>query len=593
MGAASTPGAAGKPAPSASGTLEGTPLVQLLLYASEKKLTGTFELTGPGPETARAAVRLVAGDPAKVKTSEPGPYLGGILLELGYLDGEQLTSSLGDLAKAKSAGGVVRHGDILLAAGLVNGEQLDRGLREQVVRKLRQAGELPASSTFAYYDRFDGLRDWGPDMPRGFDAWPIVWALLRESRPSKAVTSALERVARAALKLPPAVDLARFGFDKDERSAAELLRIRPMLPAELIAAGVLPESRAQMLVYLLVATKQLEITHASSAAVPAQGAPSPGPMKAAQAIAAAIATATARTPAAARTASNSAAAALTASTPAASAPARGPEAPPHSMPLAQVTDRRREIVERAASLDRTDYFTLLGVPQTVTSEEVEKAFFALARRWHPDGVPPMLADVRDDCARVFARMVEASKTLGNDQKRAYYRQALAAAKGARTGGDSQSLGGAEDLLAEAKGCFLRQELQQAERLCRDAMMLDSTIAECHALLAWLVAQKPEGQSESGTRECIQVLDRAIAMDDKCDSAYFWRAQLFKRIGRTNSAASDFKRAAELNPGNLEAVRELRLYGIRGGDVNNPRATRTDMAHAKKALDTLMGRGKKP
>ncbi|HEX3343873.1 MAG TPA: hypothetical protein VHS09_04835, partial [Polyangiaceae bacterium] len=86
-----------RPAPTANGTLAKTPLLHLLLYAMDKKLSGSIELFAPDK---RSAVLLFAkGEPTKVRTSEPVAYLGQILFELGHIDQEQLTRSLADLAK--------------------------------------------------------------------------------------------------------------------------------------------------------------------------------------------------------------------------------------------------------------------------------------------------------------------------------------------------------------------------------------------------------------------------------------------------------------------------------------------------------------
>jgi hypothetical protein len=40
--------------------------------------------------------------------------------------------------------------------------------------------------------------------------------------------------------------------------------------------------------------------------------------------------------------------------------------------------------------------------------------------------------------------------------------------------------------------------------------------------------------------------------------------LFKRIDETTKAYKDFKKAADLNPRNLDAMREVRLHNMRGG-----------------------------
>src|ERR1700691_1994200 len=56
---------ANRPAPTANGTLAKTPFLHLILYALEKKLTGTMEFLTPDKRTA--VLLFVGGQPAKVR----------------------------------------------------------------------------------------------------------------------------------------------------------------------------------------------------------------------------------------------------------------------------------------------------------------------------------------------------------------------------------------------------------------------------------------------------------------------------------------------------------------------------------------------
>src|SRR6185436_5412814 len=82
-------------APTATGSLAKTPFPHLLIYALERRLSGTFELTHGG---APVATLLVAsGCPAKVRTLEPVHYLGILMLELGMITNEHLQASLAQM----------------------------------------------------------------------------------------------------------------------------------------------------------------------------------------------------------------------------------------------------------------------------------------------------------------------------------------------------------------------------------------------------------------------------------------------------------------------------------------------------------------
>src|SRR5262245_52633073 len=71
------------PAPTASGSFLKTPFPHLLVYALERRLTGTFELAHGA--TPLATMLVIGGCPAKVKTAEPLHFLGDVLVDLGMI----------------------------------------------------------------------------------------------------------------------------------------------------------------------------------------------------------------------------------------------------------------------------------------------------------------------------------------------------------------------------------------------------------------------------------------------------------------------------------------------------------------------------
>ena len=163
-----------RPAPVASGTLAKTPFLHLLVYALEKRLTGSIELFAA--DRRNAVMLLAQGQPTKLRTSEPVAYLGRVLQDLGYLAEEQLSRSLHDLAKAKAVRPTL-HGELLLGQGLIDVSQLKAGLREQLARKLQFVAAMAPETAYAYYDGFDALRDWGGEG-EGIDTVPLFWGML-------------------------------------------------------------------------------------------------------------------------------------------------------------------------------------------------------------------------------------------------------------------------------------------------------------------------------------------------------------------------------------------------------------------------------
>jgi tetratricopeptide (TPR) repeat protein len=162
-------------------------------------------------------------------------------------------------------------------------------------------------------------------------------------------------------------------------------------------------------------------------------------------------------------------------------------------------------------------------------------------------------------------MNEARSALSDDAQRARYMKLLADGSGSPEMQETVArVVEAATHFQKAEVCFKRNDLGQAEQLCRKAYELDPTQPDYMAMLAWLTALKPENLTPEKTSGCIDQLTRAIKQSDRCEKAYFWRGMLWKRVGRDDLAVRDFRRVVELNPRNIDAAREVRLRHMRGG-----------------------------
>eukprot|EP00931_Biecheleriopsis_adriatica_P048042 TRINITY_DN27741_c0_g1_i1.p1 TRINITY_DN27741_c0_g1~~TRINITY_DN27741_c0_g1_i1.p1 ORF type:complete len:225 (+),score=73.78 TRINITY_DN27741_c0_g1_i1:92-766(+) len=63
-----------------------------------------------------------------------------------------------------------------------------------------------------------------------------------------------------------------------------------------------------------------------------------------------------------------------------------------------------------------DYYEILGISRTASTDEVKKGYRKLALRWHPD---KNLND-RENAERMFKRVAEAYEVLSNAEKRSVY-----------------------------------------------------------------------------------------------------------------------------------------------------------------------------
>ncbi len=507
-----------RPTATAQGTLEKTPAIHLMVYALERSLNGSLEFSTHGNGGQQTATLLfVDGRPSKIATTAPVAYLGRVLVDLGLLSTEAYDQSLRELAGTRKL-----HGEMLTEGGLVSREQVSEALREQLARKLSYIFSLPRETRYAYYDRFDALARVGGDEMTPVDPMPLVWRAVRENTPQLHMETSLAKVGDHLVRVASDAQIERFGLEGPALSLIELLRSRPMSLVDMSAMGMLQKTSLDQLLYCLLITKQVQLVK-ERISRPPRG--------------------------------------VRATLPPPSVRLRSVPPPPSVRPTS--ADREREILERSESIDREDYFAMLGLPQDATPEEVRAAYFGLAKSWHPDRLPVELAHIRDACARVFSRMSEAHATLADAERRTEYMRLL------RDGGatpESQAVIlrviEAATTFQKAEICMKGNDLAQAEELCRRANELDPNQGDYLALGAWLEAQKPENETGRATLECIARLDRALAINERCERGYFYRGMLHKRLGDMQLAVRDFRKTAELNPRNIDAIREVRLYGMR-------------------------------
>ncbi len=256
------------------------------------------------------------------------------------------------------------------------------------------------------------------------------------------------------------------------------------------------------------------------------------------------------------------------------------------MPTAgpEIAAQRAKIIQRADEITRMDYFQMLGIPRDATVDDVQKAYFLLAKVWHPDRLPPSIRDVREQCTKVFAHLSEAHQTLTDAERRTHYMTLIK--DGGATPDDQAQIHGileAATNFQKAEVCLRRNDLAQAEQLARAAFDADPQQADYVALVAWLESMKPENSGNDATERRIAMLEQAIKLNAKCERAYFYRGMLYKRIGNEKGAHKDFKQAVELNPRNIDATREVRLYAMRKGKGSAPLgpSTPTSRANPKK------------
>jgi tetratricopeptide (TPR) repeat protein len=370
-------------------------------------------------------------------------------------------------------------------------------------------------------------------------------------------TDGLERVLAgrgdSLLRVRRGLTPQHLGLDPRESEVLDVLRASPASASELIARSGRPEV-ARRLLYLLELVEGLDTldvgadpSRAISSSDPQGGVTPPRPGGAS-----------------ARAAADSRATRTAASASTERSPVTYAE-PPAGLGEADLA-RWQEIVDRAKAEDTQTFYDVLGVTPSANTQELEAAYVKMAKLTHPDRLGPALAPLRPHADRLFRRATEAREALVDAKSRMDYDKQV------REGGGTPAAERHVREVVEAALDYQKVDLLLRKKAYDDAIaILDRNLelspefADYHAKKARAL-MLARGVEDRVVREQIQrLLDRALALDEKHEVAHFTKGELLKKMGDPRGALVHFRAAAEANPHNIDAAREVRLSTLKKSD----------------------------
>jgi curved DNA-binding protein CbpA len=553
--------------PAAEGTLEQTPLLHLYVYLLDKNLTGTTVLTTAQGST----VGFVVQDGCPVR-------------------------------------GQMRDGTVAS----------DRTMLE---RALVDLCLLPADTRYGFYPRQDFFAD--PEAPRiVIEPLAAIMSAARACVGSTFASSTLRKVMKASVvKVAELATPERFRLSPEERALIERIRKQTLTLPELISTSGVPEQIVRGVVYGLTITRHLDFGVPARPPVGLEAMPrpiAPPPVRGSNPGANSGTTASRNssgTTGTGNSAGNQSDQNGPRSRPGPEVDRSGPRMkfnseaepppmrprlnseleffdapPPSGIPTSQrggaetvaIDGRRLEIEAKMARIATENHFEVLGLKETATVLEIRDAYFGMAKIFHPDRLANM-PDLRTKAQSAFARISAAYNELSDDKKRLAYIAKLRESGGksptneAVPRGDQATIGRAVNAALEAQKAeaFLKKnELAAAETHAKMASLADPDQPAYTALLVWIQAlQRPtqapeEGKTNQHFDDLIVTLTQLLNKEPNFERALYYRGVLYQRAGYGEKAFKDFSKALELNPRNIDAAREVRLYKLRNEKPEN-------------------------
>lgn len=531
--------------PAAAGTLEQTPLLHLYVYLLDKSLTGTTVLTTPS----------------------------GSVVGLFVQDGIPMRAQMRDGSLAQ-----------------------DRATLE---RALVDLCLLSQETRYAFFPRHDFFEANTPSTR--IEPLAAIMSAARACVGTAFATATLRKVMKAStITVAANATPERFRLSPEERALVERIRTQGIPLPELISTSGVPEQIVRGVIYGLTITRHLDF------GVPARPPVGIDVMPQAKAIPPAASsnpgTGSGTTGTQKTGQTGTGLQEPTGMRPKLKSDPEPPimrprlnseleliEAPPSSrMPVSYrmletvAADKRRvEIEAKLNKIPNENHFEILGIKENATVLEIRDAYFSMARIFHPDRMTD-LPDLRPKAQAAFSRISVAYNELSDDKKRAAYVAKLKAdleKPEAKAGGSSNAsntagqatIGRAVNAAFEAQKAELflkKNEFAAAETHAKMASLADPDQPSYTALLVWIQAQQratpplEDGKMSPIFDDLIATLDQLLKKEPSFERALFYRAVLLQRTGQTERAFKDFTRALELNPRNIDAAREVRLYKLR-------------------------------
>ena len=217
---------------------------------------------------------------------------------------------------------------------------------------------------------------------------------------------------------------------------------------------------------------------------------------------------------------------------------------------AAIADEKvRQVLAMFDRLPSMDYYQILEVNKESTASEVKKAYFQMARKYHPDLFDRELpVDIRNKIDDVFDFITKGYHTLSDEDKRQDYNHKLEKAPVQdRRDGDKR----AEIKFRQGKTLYDQTRWEEAQVLLQEAIRLDPYKSTYFMLLAMTQSKMRQYHEKA-----VKNFKKAIELSPWQPDGYLGLGMLYKREGMKVMAAKYLKKALQCDPDHQAAQREL-------------------------------------
>ncbi len=226
-------------------------------------------------------------------------------------------------------------------------------------------------------------------------------------------------------------------------------------------------------------------------------------------------------------------------------------------------DIKDQVQEALKWMETKDYFQILGVGQCSLSEDITQAYIKKAKIFHPDNFRKCNdQQVLQKLQKITELFQKAYTTLKDKQKRVQYKEDLTRAGNITNYGTPLCSRDAELLFNQGKELFDKRKFNQAEALLREAIKRAPGESGYRAFLAWCVLSQSGINNRAVRLKVKKYLKQTLGMNNRCPYCHYFLGMVYKAEGKENFAEKCFQQSLAMDPGFIDAQRELGILALR-------------------------------
>lgn len=239
---------------------------------------------------------------------------------------------------------------------------------------------------------------------------------------------------------------------------------------------------------------------------------------------------------------------------------------------------RRKILDDYQRIMEADYFEALGIPRQCGGSDVRRAYYKLAKEYHPDRFlgSGLSKEMSTKISEMFQYVTQAYSVLSDSKSCTEYLDELE--HGPKKAINISQVIEAETAYQEGRALLKLRRFSAAVKPLQRAIELSPEEPEYLTHYAWALfktsPEKPEMQNRA-----MEVLLASRELNPGFDLTHLYLGHVYHLQGKERQSEKAFEMAVQANPECTEALRELRLINLR----------REQSAQAKGLLKKFMHR----